>query len=254
MFLRQRRRASFCSRGESDRGFTLIEIIFVILIIAIISSFGASQFQSIHIWRQRGDIREFVATWELLYQTAITRGHTYRLIMDLDDNSYTVRREIYDSQDRVQQVDYLKNLRTKSEQERRAKEALERELGTIDEAFEAEDRREGSKTLEQLFIDTFYIDPEAPVTLGYPLEFPNLAERKQFPDGLALRDVKTLAGKTTEGSTFVRFSPRGASEFAVVHLTLGEDVVTVFMNPSTGVVSIFDGDKDFEWTYGSEKA
>ena len=242
-------RALFYNRVKNDqRAFTLIELVFAIVIIALISALAVTRFEPLQQWKQKGELRKFVDTWEFLYNEALARGQAYRLEIDLDTESYYVRREIQLQQSESKQVDYLQNLRTKSEQDRRAKRE-EEELSSIKEEYKEEDERL-TQTVEKLYYDYLLADPEGSIRLGRPLEFPSLAETKSLPPGLEFRDVKTRKGKKTDGRVSIRFSPKGAAEFAVVHLIAGERVFTAFMNPSSGEVSIRDGDQDFDWLRG----
>lgn len=238
-------------RSAREAGFTLVEMIFVVVIIALISTFVVTRFDSLLIWKQKGDLRAFLNTWEFLFNEALARGESYRLVIDLDNNSYFVRREVAEQGDTVRQVDHLTNLRTKGEKERRGRREEEYEL-SLDEEFKEEDARQ-SGALDSLFYGSIYADPEANLRLAIPLEFPALAERKTLTDGLYIRDVRTQEDEAKKGQVFIRFSPRGASEFAVVHFTIRDHVFTAFMNPSTGEVALRDGDLNFEWTLGNEQ-
>ena len=56
------------------------------------------------------------------------------------------------------------------------------------------------------------------------------------------------------GLAYIRFSPRGFSEFAVIHLrTAAGKEITILINPFTGEAQIIREYKDFEWTYGKKK-
>ena len=230
--------------GTGDRGLTLVEVVLVVFLIGLMSTL-VGRFDAVVEWRLKGDVRKFIATWEFLYQQAIARGEAYRLVLDLEGNSYTVRREIIPEGDVVKQVDYLENLRTRREQIRR-QEKEDEELLSVEEEIEQISARR-SRSLDRLFFETLYRDPYSAVKLGRPIEFPSLAERVQLSPGLSFEDVVTTAGKVSEGRAQIRFSPKGAAEFAVVHISQGEQEYTVFMNPSTGGVSIEDGYKEYEW-------
>jgi hypothetical protein len=86
-----------------------------------------------------------------------------------------------------------------------------------------------------------------------PPDFPSLAEEQYFPPGTTLTDVRTLRGVQTpvDGEAYILYSPRGFSEFSVIHLQLSNgEVVTILVNPWTGNPEIYRGYRDFEWTYG----
>lgn len=236
---------------SSQAGVTLIELVLVIVLIVLISSVSVGRMDSLLIWKQKGDLRKLADTWEFLYREAVGRGEAYRLVLNLDRNSYAVRREVSLVGDRlegghVRNVDYLSGLRSEREQQRRSQRETE-ELPTLEEEFQAEDERQ-TGSLESLFYDIVFGDPEGPSRLAVPLEFPSLAEERVLTDGLRFTEIKTPRGEKEDGEAFIRFSPRGAADFAVVHLSAGETPFTLFMNPSTGHVTIEEGTLDFEWT------
>lgn len=73
---------------------------------------------------------------------------------------------------------------------------------------------------------------------------------------MSVTSVKT-PGKEREksqgGKAYIHFSPRGFSEFAVIHFHLyNDDPVTLVDNPFTGLVTVYPGFRDFEWTYGKK--
>ena len=251
---KQKIHSGFLSKIEqSHRGFTLIELIAVIVLVAILARIAIGNVDSVLIWRYRTDLRRFANTWQFLYDEAIGTGHAYRLIIDFEGNTYRVRREIRPMPKATTQtvdVDYLSNLRTQGEKKRR-KEKENEEILSLEEQFKEDDLREGS-ALDDLFYQYLFGDPNQPVRLGTPLDFPELAEPRTFTSGLRFRDIRTLNGISDEDEVSIRFSPRGASEFAVVHLDIEDSdyVFTVFANPSTGEVSLREGDMDFTWTLG----
>jgi prepilin-type N-terminal cleavage/methylation domain-containing protein len=232
---------------KAQSGFTLIELVFVIVLIGILGVAAANRIDSVIVWRQKSDIRKFLSTWEFLYTEALARGNGYRLVMNLDNNTYYVRREVPITRTNVTDVDYLSNLRTKGEQARRALEE-EEEIQTLDEEFEEEDLREGLP-LDVLFYQSLYADPHGSLRLAQPLEFPSLAKKTTLTNGLRFHKVSTRRGTDTEGQPFIRFSPRGASDYAVVYFTTeDEHIFTAFMNPATGAISIKEGEHEYEWT------
>jgi hypothetical protein len=190
-----------------------------------------------------------MSTWQLLFNESFARGEAYRMIINLDENGYYVRREVHPEGNAVEQVDYLENLRSKKEKARRAEKA-EQDLPSLEEEFAQEDRRQ-SGALDSLYYRTLYSDPEAPVRLAIPLEFPSLGEERKLADGLKVRDVIIGGERIETGQAVLRFSPRGGTDFAVVHMLAGEDVYTLVNDPATGTVKLHNGDLEFEWQYGS---
>lgn len=234
--------------SKNQKGFTLLELILVIALVAIISTLAASRVDSIIGWKHNRDVRRFISLWQFLNAESISRRETYRLYIDLDKNVYYVKREIPIQRNPAEiiQVDYLSNLRTKGEKERRAKEKQEDSERNLKEQFQAEDIRRKS-TIEDQFYQFYYNDVSADANLGTPLEFPSLADKKELTEGLVFKDVKLRDEVFDSGLVFIRFSARGFSDFAVVHMELNEESeMTILMDPSSGKVALKNGREDFD--------
>lgn len=229
----------------NSAGITLIELLAVVALIGLIGSLIAIRGDSLTFWRQNAQMRAIANTLQLLHLQARTRGEGYQLIIDLDSNEYFALREVPVEDENVKQVDYLRNLRIKSEQKRRDEQKLEN-LPSIDQEFQEEDRRQGG-ALDSLFYDFLYSDPSTHTRLAVPLEFPKLAQRQQLKAGVTFRNVKTLSGESTSGLATIRFSPSGGADFAMIYLLIQDSVFTLFMNPSTGEARIEKGEVEFEW-------
>jgi hypothetical protein len=94
-------------------------------------------------------------------------------------------------------------------------------------------------------------------TLIPPPSIPSLADDQPFPAGMSIEDIRTMRGRAApphDESAYIAFSPRGFSEFAVLHLRLSSGLpVTILVNPFSGLTEIYREYKDFEWTYGRKK-
>lgn len=231
---------------DSEEGFTLIELILVITLIALMMTVAAQRIDSVLIWKQRAAVRQFANVWQFLYGEALGKSQAYRLIIDFSGNSYAVRREIPLEEGQAKNVDYLAHWRSQSEKERKANEVFNKKL-SIDQEFTEEDTRQ-SGSLEKLFYQDIYADPYVNVRLGLPLDFKHLGERQFLAADVSFADLLTAEGKQTEGVAFIRLSPRGGSSFAVVHLSVaGKFYYTVSINPLTGKMSLEDGYKEIEY-------
>ncbi len=231
---------------KKNAGLTLIELVFVVALIALISAFVVVRFDALLLWKASSDMRQFANTWQFLFNEAYGRGNAYRLIINLDDNYYMVRREVPVVGTSFTQVDYLANFRAKIEKGKKAStQEDDDELLSLDKELAEEDARLGGP-LDESYYQVLFADPHSPKRLAVPVEFPSLAERKLFSEGLSFRDV-VLSGAVSEtGRVSLILSPRAAPEFAVVHLKAGQQIFSIFINPATGRVSTLSGDWKLE--------
>ncbi len=225
--------------SESERAFTLVELALVIVLLVTMSALAVSKFDALDLYRQRASMRSFLNTWEFLFQQAHAKGDSYRLLVNLDRASYTVRREVPVASS-SKTVDRVANLRLESERQRLQQKEDEKLL-SLEEEYIEEDSRQGD-TLENLYFGVVFRDPEGSFRLGVPLDFPSLAKDTKFINGLRLRDIVVGGEKKDSGVAAIRFSSRGTGEFALVHFLLGNSVVTAYINPATGKVTVKDGD------------
>ena len=85
-----------------------------------------------------------------------------------------------------------------------------------------------------------------------------LGEPTKLGGRYVLLDVVTADGKFSREDTDapkpgLRFSPRGVSDFGVIHISTGGDsAITIVANPWTGLAEFYPGYKDFEWTMSSQ--
>ncbi len=238
-------RRVFADVQAESRGFTLVELVVVVALIAVIGTLSVQRLGSILGWQHESEMRAFSATWQFLHNEGAARGEAYRLILNISEGSYHVLREVRLDPSESVQVDYLQNLRTKGEKERRSEKELS-DLRSVEEEFEEEDRRQ-SGALDSLFYQTRFRDPDAGVRLSPPLEFPSLAEPKKLSAGLSFRDVIIEGEESNSGTAILRVSG-SASQFAIVHLSAGEQVFTIYNNPATSVVRVLGGDREFDWS------
>ncbi len=238
------------SYGNSA-GFTLVEIAVVVLLFGIMALLVLQRTNSIGSWREEQGLRKFLNTWQFVFSEAIARGEGYRLVVDLDRQQYWVLREVPESGTVARQVDYLRNLRAKSEQERRDR-AEHENLPSIEEEFSEADKTD-SKSLEVLYYDTAYRDPYGSVRLGRPLNAPSLADPIELPSGIRIRDIKLQSETHTSGQVAIRFQSQGAADFALVHLQRENgEIESAILNPSTGNLMLQRGDIDYDWKLGQQ--
>jgi prepilin-type N-terminal cleavage/methylation domain-containing protein len=211
---------------RSRRGFTLIELLMVVAIIGIVMSLVGLRMGTFTFWREEGFIRRLSETIIFLHHQAVVDQEFYRIDFDFERNQYQVGTLITEGQDNTA----LSNL--------------------------ASSEGIGNLSLEIAAFKSPSIGTSQ--TLVPPASMPSLAEPIPLPEDAVFEDVRTMRGlqnKNLDGQgAYVLFSPRGFSEFAVIHLRLkGGRPVTILVNPFTGLTDIYREYKDFEWTYGQNK-
>lgn len=228
-----------------EAGFTLIEVGVVIVLVLLMTVLAASRFGMTDGLRQNSELRHFVNTWEMVQQTASGKGDSYRLVLDLDRNLYYVKREMPVRESRRRKVDYVNRLRSDKERSRRAAKEAEERKSSVREQLDDELARQ-SGALDEQFYQMIFRDPNAEVELASPLEFPSL-EDEQVLSSIRIRDAFVSGREVEEGIAIIRLLGSGATEFAAVHLLVGEKVFTAVINPATGRVKLTEGDERFDW-------
>lgn len=206
--------------NRSQRAFTFVELIVVILIIGLLFALVGFQTGSFVYWREQGFIRRFSEVLQFLHNQAIADQTTYLLELDTAKNTY--------------RVGVVKENETYA--------GLTALAGNV-----------GILTLEL----TAILNP--PIVNEYtfipPPSFPSLAEVQPLPPGMLFKQIRTMRGPTEPGAkAYISFSPRGFSEFAVIQMAQSKGApLTFLVNPFTGIVDIYHEYKDFAWTYGQNE-
>ena len=209
-------------RQRFQRAFTFIELIIVIALVAALFSLVGFKTGTFTFWREEGFVRRFSETIQFLHTQAISDQSFYEIEFDLKNNSYTIG-VLQEGNGTNPELDSL--------------------AGSV-----------GNLSLELASI----LNP----TLGEnqslvpPPSYPSLAKPQTLPPGMTFESIRTMRGiqEAGDGKAYITFSPRGFSEFAVIHLKQSSGApITFLVNPFTGLVEIYREFKDFEWTY-SKKA
>lgn len=214
------KRVSLLTARPSSRGFTLVELVIVIVLFAAIFALVPLSFGSFSYWRQESFIRKLTDTIQFLFHQSVADQVFYRIEFDLVRGTYRVG-------------------------------ALEPHTGLVVD-LPTYDQGAGDLTLQLAsFLNP---SPGSISEMVSPAAFPSLAEPVALPDGATIEAVRNMSGQRTRerGETAtLTFSPRGFSEFGVIHLKLiGGGVVTILVNPFTGIAEVHRAFKDFEWTFG----
>jgi len=215
----------------------------VVLLLGIFATAVATRFDALATYRQNGELRTFLNTWQFLLNEASVDGNSYRFIIDLDSNSYLVRQEIPLPPEASASVDFNKGLKLKSEKERKKRLDDERAL-TPEEAYKLIDQDEERKTLEEIFAATVYVDPGRNTVLSQPVNFPSLGDEQSFTGSIKIKSVEVDGNYITQGRVALHFTPQGASNIAVIQFNIDGQIKSALLNPLSGESKMLSGDAD----------
>ena len=213
-----------------NKGFTLIELVLVIVIAAGLFSLVGSRIGVFNYWKEEGFVRRLSETITFLHYQAV-----------VDQAFYRMEFKIVSDKDSSDPPSYKVGvMRTENQVNSPSSSSLP-----------LSDPTQGILSLE---LDTLlFSDPYADGTMIPPPTFPSLGEDNFLPQGMSIMDIRTMRGvysKEEEENPYILFSPRGFSEFAVIHLKSSSGkVTTILINPFTGNTEIFHEYRDFQWTY-----
>ncbi len=207
---------------ESLGGFTLIELILVIVIVGLATGLLSVRLGAFDFWKEQTTLRKLKETIVLLNNQAVIDQAFYRLEFDLEENLFRVG--VMREEDPTANVVAGVNLAP-----------LEQEESGL-------------------------LSPSMPsgATMIPPPSIPSLAQPTKLPGKLVLMDVVTRRGKAVRGegrnNPYLLFYPSGFSDFGVIHISTGEDSsITIMSNPWTGLAQEYPGYREFKWTLGKRE-
>ena len=198
----------------SELGFTLIEIVIVLLLIGLIFSFVVPQFRA----RTDADLKRssirLAATIEHVFHQSAFRRETYRLQYDLAGGRYWLDRFIDPSALRPRPVP--------------AAGSQEEDPGAEERQEEAEAGLEGKA--------------------HYVLDRTVIPRTVRLPRGVRITDVTTQYLDTvSEGKAFTHFFPDGYAEPTVIHLADQNKLeYTLVVSPLSGKVKVIPRREELE--------
>ncbi len=185
-----RRSPYLCSSKvhSSQSGYTLVELITVVVLITLVSAFFISKFSFTTSWSRDGSIRELANTIQFLIQDSRARQTKYVLEYSKTSNSYTVLEELPPDPSVAGKVDLLQNFRSEKENERRKDKAAKEALSNLGKEYDRQKQIDRGP-LDQLFYNYLFVNPKTDGRLVPPLDSPSLSQQKQVSTDLQLQKV-----------------------------------------------------------------
>ncbi len=210
------------SRNSNSTGFSLVEIMIVIVIIGLFVSYGARRFSD-RSNTVKTQVRRFSTMTKKLRNRARLDNKTYRLVFDLPIERNKQQSYWIESTDKAA---LLLNEEQREE---------------LEEVLEEKETESGEKFLPdpQGFAQDSSILKEAPATL---------------PEGLFFESIELMGDpveKITDGRVYIYFFPQGYVQGSAIHFTDRDTVNwTIIIEGLTGRVNIFPKErslKDFNF-------
>lgn len=222
--------------SKNNSGFTLIELIVVILIIGLITTVSITQFGFIDQFQSKSELNKFIGLWQSLIQESRLKNKNYRLIVNLKEQSYHILEEIPRLPNSIRDVDTLKNFRIIKEDKKLSEEQAYEELEKID-----------SLPINQQFYMKLFLDTSNEGNFIRPEDFPSLGSINFFPDNLTLEEVQTANQNFGTDEVILRFSGRSGSDLAQLIFNTGDSTLSVFINPFDQKITIREGKQPFDF-------
>ena len=208
-------------RASTQRGFTVAELVLVIIIIGLAVGLVSTRLGVVDTWRESAAFRKLADTIVFINNQAVMDQVYYRMEFDLENRRY-----------RIGVV--------------RPDDSLDLNLSGVN-----------LPPLQLELANLLSPNAGGDTTVIPPPSLPSLAEPIQLPGEMYFEDVVTPRGKVKVGdkrkNPFLLFSPRNASEFGVIHVTMGNGMQkTILVNPWTGLAEVFNEYKDYQYTFNQK--
>jgi general secretion pathway protein H len=216
-------------RTESERGFTLIEMMIVLVLVALMTVISVTGLRSFAKSDLRSTATRMSGSIRYLFDRASTTGKVHRLVLDFEDGKYWA--EMSDDPFIFAAGKETEETR-KKEAEKIAKEEEAKREAAEKEAFFGSSQipsRYMPKpfTAKRAKFGTFRETTVKPVTLK---------------SNVVMADIYTprLTKPLDAGRGYLYFFPLGLTEAAIIHLTdrKGETVYSLIVHPLTGRVTV----------------
>ncbi len=224
---------------RAPRGFTLIEVMIALVIVALMATIGIKGFRSVRKSDLRAATAHLSGAIRYMFDRASITGKYQRLVLDLNEGQYWA--EVSDDKF------YAPN---------QAETASDRRKREADEAEADEDQRKQAEKQAQAFANSTTSASNSSFDLS-KLEVgefrPKHARFAAFKETalkpvrlkkLRIRSVYTprMVDPVTSGRAYLYFYPMGQTEPAIITLSdeTGESVYSLVVHPITGRVIIYN--------------
>jgi general secretion pathway protein H len=216
-------------RGGSRGGFTLLEIIVVLMIIGLISGMSIRGLRSLAKSDLRTSTSRLSGAIRYLFDRASTTGKYHRLVIDVDEGRYWA--EVSDDRFYIPREPET--------------EASLKKLAELQAQLDDKDRKRAAMSEASGGFDMTKIEPQdfRPKRVRFGA-FKETTLKPVKIKNAKIMDVYTprLAELVTHGRAYIYFFPLGQTESAIVHLSdaTEQTIYSLVVHPITGRVRVYN--------------
>jgi general secretion pathway protein H len=226
-------------RDRRQRGFTLIEVMVVLLIFALVATIGVKGFRTV----AKSDLREATAHMSgairYMFDRASITGKYHRLVIDLNDGQYWP--EVSD--DKFYAPNQAETAGEQRKRENAEAEADEEQRKKVEKQKSLWASSSSSSSSTSFDLSKLEVGEFRPKHARFAA-FKETALKPVRLKKLRIRSVYTprLTDPVTSGRAYLYFYPLGQTEPAIITLSddSGENIYSLVVHPITGRVQIFN--------------
>jgi general secretion pathway protein H len=215
-------------RRPSTRGFTLIEVMIALVIVALITVVSVRGLRSFAKTDLRATATRMAGSIRYLFDRASTTGRVHRLVLDFDNRKYWA--EVSDDQFILEAGKETEESRKKQAEKLAKEEEIKREAAEKEASF-------GSSQIPTRYMPK----PFTPKRAKFDAFRETAVKPIALKSGVVMADIYTprLLKPLAEGKGYVYFFPMGMTEAAVIHLSDGKETFySLIVHPLTGRVTV----------------
>jgi general secretion pathway protein H len=227
--------------GRVARGFTLIEVMVALMVIALIASIGVKGFRAVTKSDLRGATAHLSGAIRYLFDRASITGKYHRLVIDLTDGRYWA--EVSD--DRFYAPNEAESQADRQKRENKEAEADEEERKRLEKQQAAYGGGSTTASGSSFDLSKLEVGEFRPRRARFAA-FKETALKPVTLKKLRVSSVYTprMTAPVTSGRAYLYFYPLGQTEPAIITLTdaSGESVYSLVVHPITGRVRIYNSE------------